>query len=119
MKDFIYKAFSFSSKEGDLDSLLLAVDAKADKLKNEYRACTEQEKDAIADYQHDFLVRFAHGSSSIEGSTLTPIQTALVVEGEFIPSDDKEVRDMFTTKGCYEGYDYMPVSYTHLRAHET
>ncbi len=106
MKEFIHKAFSFSAEE-NLDKLLLTIDEKVDKLKSEYAPRTEGEKDAMAEYQRNFLVQFTHNSSSIEGSTLTPMQTALVVEGEFIPSDDKEVRDMFAVKGCYEGYDFM------------
>lgn len=107
MKEFINNAFSFSAKDGTLEDLLLAVDTKVDSLNNEYSAHTEEEKDAQAEYQRNFLVQFAHNSSSIEGSTLTPLQTALVVEGEFIPSDDKELHDMFAVKGCYEGYDFM------------
>lgn len=107
MKEFIHNAFSFSAKDGTLEDLLLAVDTKVDSLNNEYSAHTEEEKDAQAEYQRNFLVQFAHNSSSIEGSTLTPLQTALVVEGEFIPSDDKELHDMFAVKGCYEGYDFM------------
>ena len=39
------------------------------------------DKDALDAYERDFIGRFAHSSSAIEGSALSPIETQLVLEG--------------------------------------
>ena len=41
---------------------------------------SENDKDALDAYERDFIGRFAHSSSAIEGSTLSPIETQLVPE---------------------------------------
>ena len=64
------------------------------------------EHDALDAYERDFLSRFAYHTTAIEGSTLTPLETELVIEGEFVPSDDKDLRDLFAVRGVVEGYDY-------------
>ncbi len=38
------------------------------------------DKDALDAYERDFIGRFAHSSSTIEGSALSPIETQLVPE---------------------------------------
>ncbi|MBS6417458.1 MAG: hypothetical protein KH372_01335 [Olsenella uli] len=38
------------------------------------------DKDALDAYERDFIGRFAHSSSAIEGSALSPIETQLVPE---------------------------------------
>lgn len=62
--------------------------------------------DALASYECAFLTRFTCNSAAIEGSTLNGIDTQLVLEGEFVPRDQKEVSDMFTVRGVAEGYGY-------------
>lgn len=62
--------------------------------------------DALASYECAFLTRFTCNSAAIEGSTLSEIDTQLVLEGEFVPSDHKEVSDMFAVRGVAEGYGY-------------
>lgn len=51
-------------------------------------------------------MRFTCNSAVIEGSTLSEIDTQLVLEGEFVPSDHKEIVDMFAVRGVAEGCDY-------------
>ena len=56
-------------------------------------------------YDEVFLVRFTYNSAAIEGSTLSLVDTALVVEGEFMPSDpaDKRLSDIFAARGIADG----------------
>lgn len=62
--------------------------------------------DALRLFDRDFLTRFTHGSAAIEGSALTPIQTELVLEGEFLPRDHAQLSDMLAARGIAEGYEY-------------
>ena len=83
---------------------------EADKLKEEFQNLQplgEEEKDGIKNYEEAFLVRFAYESNAIEGSTLTLGETGLVLEGEFVPSEDKKLADIFAAKGCADGYAYI------------
>lgn len=68
---------------------------------------TDDERDAIEDYDADFLVRFNYNSNAIEGSTLDLGDTELVLEGEF-PSDveDKRLKDVFAALGCQNGCSF-------------
>ena len=87
-------------------AILAAVDADARYLASDFAPATHDESDAIAAYERDFLSRFTFHSTVMEGSTLSPAETELVLEGEFIPSDDKSLQDLFSVRGCAEGYDY-------------
>ena len=66
-------------------------------------------------YDEAFLVRFTYNSAAIEGSTLTLIDTELVLEGEFMPSDgnDKRLRDVFAARGIADGCDFAERALEH------
>ena len=101
MKEKIYQGFHLDDSEFS-DTL-----ASADKAKEDYdllKPFSLEERDALASYDEDFLVRFTHGSNAIEGSTLSLDDTTLVLEGEFVP--DKPGKEIFMAKGVADGYDY-------------
>jgi len=80
---------------------------EADRLKDRleaYRPFSGDEAIGLASYAEAFLVRFVHSSNAIEGSTLTEGDTALVLEGEFLP--DKPGRDIFAARGSADGFAY-------------
>ena len=106
MKELIYKSFQYTPDE-TLQKKLDELDCFLQTNANEITAHTEDERDAMREYERAFETRFVHNSASIEGTTLTEIETELVLEGEFVPTDDKQVFDMFAVKGCAEGYEYM------------
>lgn len=60
---------------------------------------------AMKSYDEAFLVRYTYNSAAIEGSTLSLVDTALVIEGEFMPSDpaDKRLSDIFAARGIADG----------------
>ena len=58
----------------------------------------------IKSYDSAFEVRFVYNSNSIEGSTLTLGETALVLDGEFVP--DRPGRDYFAARGSADGMAY-------------
>ena len=91
---------------GRIKDILDAVDADASCLASDFAPSTLDESDALAAYERNFLSRFTFHSTAMEGSTLTPAETEMVLEGEFIPSDDKSLQDLFAVRGCAEGYDY-------------
>ena len=55
-------------------------------------------------YDSAFEPRFVYNSNSIEGSTLTHGETALVLDGEFVP--DRPGRDYFAARGTADGMAY-------------
>ena len=61
---------------------------------------------ALQSYEEDFVVRMTHGSASIEGSTLTLQETALVLDHEFLPKDIKQRDDMMSSMGIYDAYTF-------------
>ena len=58
----------------------------------------------LASFDSAFEVRFVYNSNSIEGSTLTLGETALVLDGEFVP--DRPGRDYFAARGSADGMAY-------------
>lgn len=74
------------------------------------------EGDALASYDADWLVRFTYNSAAIEGSTLTLADTALVLEGEFVPSGDKRLSDIFAAKGIADATEYAAAALARGRA---
>ena len=86
--------------------MLSHVDDLASLANGTWAPSSNAEHDALDAYGRDFLSRFAYHTTAIEGSTLTPLETELVIEGEFVPSDDKDLRDLFAVRGVVEGYDY-------------
>ena len=65
---------------------------------------SENEALGLASYDSEFEVRFVYNSNSIEGSTLTKGETALVLDGEFVP--DRPGRDYFAARGTADGMAY-------------
>lgn len=95
--------------EGGLTALVQKAEDAADKLLQVYadeKGCLDVQ-DALALYDENFLSWFAYDSSAIEGSKLTPMEAGLVLEGEFLPHDLKEVSDLLMVRGSAEGYGYM------------
>lgn len=72
--------------------MLSHVDDLAALAHGTWAPSSDAEHDALDAYERDFLSRFAYHTTVIEGSTLTPLETELVIEGEFVPSDDKGTR---------------------------
>lgn len=105
MAEKIYRAFH-PILSPDVESSLSRVAALTDEMRRTWAPRTDAERDALAGYDRDFLSRFAYHTTAIEGSTLTPLETELVLEGEFIPTDDKSLQDLFSVRGVAEGYDY-------------
>ena len=62
------------------------------------------EQAGLNSYNEAFEVRFVYNSNSIEGSTLTPGETALVLDGEFVP--DRPGRDYFAARVSADGMAY-------------
>ncbi|MCL2463738.1 MAG: Fic family protein [Micrococcales bacterium] len=62
------------------------------------------ESAGLASFEAAFEVRFVHGSNAIEGSTLTPGETALVLDGEFVP--ERPGKDYFAARGSADGMAY-------------
>ena len=77
--------------------MLSHVDDLASLANGTWAPSSNAEHDALDAYERDFLSRFAYHTTAIEGSTLTPLETELVIEGEFVPSDDKDLRDLFAS----------------------
>lgn len=103
MKEKIYDAFHLAAasyahlvEEADRQAALLARTGPLG----------EEERDAMRSYDEAFLVRFTYNSAAIEGSTLTLADTELVLEGEFMPSGDKRLADVFAAKGIAEGCEF-------------
>ena len=76
----------------------------AEALKQAYfelHPLTANEKLGLDSYDLAFEVRFVYNTNSIEGSTLTLGETALVLDGEFVP--DRPGRDYFAARGTADG----------------
>lgn len=97
----IYRAFG-----GDIARADFSACDKAREHLDSLKPYAEDERDGFESYNEAFLVRFAYESNAIEGSTLSLGDTALVLEGEFPPSSDKSLRDVFAAKGCADGFYY-------------
>lgn len=102
MSEQIYRAFRLG--EDVCQAQLEAADAAANQLRSLY-PLSEDEQLAMESYEADFLVRFTYNSAAIEGSTLSLADTALVLEGEFMPSEpaDKRLSDVFAARGIADG----------------
>ena len=102
MQEKIYQAFNLDASR--YEPLLTRADARARELAA-LQPLSDDEKLAMASYNESFLVRFTYNSAAIEGSTLTLADTALVLEGEFMPSDsaDKRLSDVFAARGISDG----------------
>ncbi|MFY9263798.1 MAG: Fic family protein [Actinomycetaceae bacterium] len=105
MAERFYQAFNMplSAASGDL---LSKVAAARDAFTALTAVLDEHDQQALGSYDKAFLARFTCNSAAIEGSTLTELETQLVLDGEFVPTDNKELSDMFAVKGVAEGYQY-------------
>lgn len=98
----LYQAFNTSVAFDYFDEV--------EELKAKYESLkpfNETDLDGLQSYEEDFKVRFVYNSNSLEGSTLSLGDTALVLDGEFPPHrPDSKLRDIFAAKGCFEGCSY-------------
>ena len=101
MQEKIYRAFH-ENIEGLTFQKADSLKAQADKL----LPLGEEETDGLLSYEESFIVKFTYESNAIEGSTLTLGETELVLEGEFMPSSDKKLSEVFAARGCADGYEY-------------
>ena len=123
MREAIYQAFHLD--EAPFAGLLEQADDATRKLQRLY-PLSDDETLAMKSYEEAFLVRFTYNSAAIEGSTLSLVDTALVIEGEFMPSDpnDKRLSDIFAARGIaiyrggavyIRGSETVPVSAAQVR----
>lgn len=88
-----------------IHQLLSTIDHAKTKLEST-RPWDGVEESAIDHYRRNWLSRYVYNSNAIEGSTLTLLDTELVLEGEFVPSDGP-ARDIFAAKGVGDGMEYV------------
>jgi len=96
--DRIVEAFTHQAESGF---------ARADDLLGRWSAMgplSANELAGLKSFDSAFEVRFVYNSNSIEGSTLTLGETALVLDGEFVP--DRPGRDYFAARGSADGMAY-------------
>ena len=112
MKEKIFTAFNLS--ETAYRDIVEPADEQQHLL-TKLSPLSIEEADAMRSYDEAFLVRFTYNSAAIEGSTLTLIDTELVLEGEFMPSDgnDKRLRDVFAARGIADGCDFAERALEH------
>lgn len=103
MRERIYESFDI---DPGLYGDLIADAQRATERLRELHPLSQAEQNAIESYEESFLTRFTYNSAAIEGSTLTLRDTALVLEGEFEPSDDARARDVFAAMGIRDGCLY-------------
>ena len=61
--------------------------------------------DCLQGLNKEFAARFVYHSTALEGSTLTLPEVELAIEGEFFPSEEKQLQDLYAVKGSYEAYE--------------
>ena len=106
MRERMYRAFHL---EGDVCAEQLEQTDVATSRLRALLPLSDDEMLAMDSYDESFLVRFTYNSAAIEGSTLSLVDTALVLEGEFMPSDpaDKRLSDVFAARGVADGVAFM------------
>lgn len=98
----IYASFNMDMGASDLQDVE-ELEARARASRNRWDAFAEAHPDPAREYWRNFLTEHTYHTNALEGSTLSKLDTELVLEGEFIPSDRKELQDMFAARGCAEG----------------
>lgn len=101
LRERIFEAFRHDIATFDgshLDSLCAEM--------QNFKPSDDIEREAMRNYDEDFLVRFTYESNSIEGSTLTIAETDLVIEGEFKPNEDTRMCDVFAARGIADGCEF-------------
>lgn len=98
-KDKLYSSFEQGSSIGFAD---------IDSAKQQYITMmpfSESEEAGLHSYSEAFKVRLNYDTNALEGSTLTLAETALVLEGEWLPN--KETRYIYAAKGIAEADQYI------------
>lgn len=101
----IYDSFAFEP-ERDICDTYSTLSHQAERLDFAIAAGSADIDDCIDAVDQDFISRFVYNSTVIEGSTLSLEQTKRAIDQEFLPSNEKELQDLFAVKGCYEGHCY-------------
>lgn len=100
----IYDSFSLEPDK-ELETRLNGIDELTRRLTNLLKLDEPDVVDCLVDFNLEFLPRFVHHSAALEGSTLSLADTQLAIEGEFLPSNSKELADLFSVFGSYQGYE--------------
>ena len=101
----IFDSFSLDPTEAASEALH-SYDAAAKRLSGLLASKDPDVLDCMESYNDEFMPRFVFHSTAMEGSTLTLLDTELVLEGEFLPSSKKELEDLFSVKVSHEGYQF-------------
>ena len=101
----IYDSFAFEPEQ-DICDTYSTLSHQAERLDSLIAAGSSDIDDCIDVVNQDFISRSVYNSTVIEGSSLSLEQTELAIDQEFLPSNNKELQDLFAVKGCYEGYCY-------------
>lgn len=102
----IYNAFHVTlshEAQEKLDAATRAVSI----FQNDFQPKNFDEQLAAQEYEKQFAGLYTHGSTAIEGSTLTLVETQSVIENKYIPTTIAKVKDMYAVRGVYEGYNYL------------
>lgn len=102
MHEKIYRAFN-----SDIAGISFEETDKLKERQKKLLPYSEDETDGLTSYDESFLVKFTYESNAIEGSTLTLGETELVLEGEFLPSSDKRLAEIFAARGCADGCAFV------------
>ena len=87
---------------GDLDKLLVAIAAKKERL-DQLRALSTE---ALARLEHYYDIELTYASNAIEGNTLSPVETTLVIE-KGITIGGKPLKDHLEALDHYEAMHYI------------
>lgn len=90
--------------DAGIHDMLHRMDLETERL-NGLRPFDGVEDSALEDYRRYWLAHYTYNSNAIEGSTLTLVDTELVLEGEFVPADSP-ARYIFSARGVADGMDY-------------
>lgn len=101
----VYTYFALDSV-GELAPIVADADAAARSLAASGDPHDVERRIALKGYEDYFIVRMTHGSTSIEGSTLSLVETALVLDREFVPANLKQRNDMMSSIGVADAYRY-------------
>lgn len=105
MSERFYRAFN-QELPAHIEDLVLEIESRSKQLSAMLADADQYDQQSLDSYSTAFVTRFTCNSAAIEGSTLSELETQLVLEGEFVPSDQKAVSDMFAVRGVAEGYNY-------------
>lgn len=101
----IYDSFAMEPSSTALERLK-SIDASSSELNRLLDKSDADVADCLEDIDKEFMTRFVYHSTAMEGSTLTLPETELAIEGEFLPSEEKQLQDLYSVKGSYEAYEF-------------